>query len=166
MVLSMGLVLAIIGVIMLLTWRPNPDPVREVDIGQALAAAQADASFEPLVPALQDLRATSARWQVTEASEGVRVWHVGYVTPDEEYLQVSQAEIAGPNYISEQTLDGVAVETVTVDGTDWQIYEAPNRISVVSTADGVTTIVGGSGSVDSVLTAAGSLIPGGLTTGE
>lgn len=166
MVLSMGLVLAIIGVIMALTWTPNPDPVREVDIGQALAAAQADAGFAPLVPALEGLRATSARWQVTEASEGERVWHVGYVTPDDQYLQVSQAQIDNPNYISEQTLEGVAGATVTVDGTDWQIYEAPNRTSVVSTADGVTTIVTGSGTVDALLTAAGSLIPGGVDSGE
>lgn len=162
----MGLVLAIIGVIMLLTWTPNPDPVREVDIGQALVAAQADAGFAPLVPAMADLRPTSARWQVTDASDGVRVWHVGYVTPAGEYLQVTQAQIADPNYIAEQTLEGVVGETVTVDGTDWQIYEAPNRTSVVSTDAGVTTIVGGSGTVDSVLTAAGSLIPGDLAFGE
>ena len=60
----------------------------------------------------------------------------------------------------------MAGATVTVDGTDWQIYEAPNRTSVVSTADGVTTIVTGSGTVDALLTAAGSLIPGGVDSGE
>jgi hypothetical protein len=46
---------------------------------------------------------------------------------------------------------------VDVDGTAWQIYQSPGRVSVVSTTDGVTTIVGGSSTVEAVLTAAGSL---------
>ena len=31
MVLSLAIVLGVIGAIMLVTWRPTPDPVREID---------------------------------------------------------------------------------------------------------------------------------------
>lgn len=157
MVLSMGLVLLIIGVIMVLTVRTQPDPVREVSITQALVTARAAAEFEPLVPGLADLRPTSARWQFTHSSGAARVWHVGFVTPDEEYLQVTQARSDDPEYIAEQTLDGTPGEMVDLDGVAWQVYQSPGRVSVVSTTDGVTTIVGGSGTLESVLTAAGSL---------
>lgn len=160
MIRSMVVVLAVVAAILLVTWRPKPDPVRVVDITPVLVAAQSAAQFSVEVPALADLRLTSARWEPTPASDSVPVWHLGYVTPEEEYLQVSQAAVSGEDFISEQTAQGKPGELVTIDGVEWRVFTAPERMSVVRTEDGVTTVVSGTDALEQVMTAAGSLSAG------
>ena len=160
MIRSMVVVLAVVVAILLVTWRPKPDPVRVVDITPALVAARSAAPFTIETPALVDLRPTSARWEPTPASDSTPVWHLGYVTPQEEYLQVSQAMVSGDDFIAEQTAQGVAGETVMISGVEWRVYSSPDRISVVRTLDGVTTVVSGTDVLEQIMTAAGSLRAG------
>lgn len=157
MLRSMLVVLAVVAAILIVTWRPKPDPVRTVDITQALVAAQSSADFAIRVPSMPDLRATSARWEPTDASDGELVWHLGYVTPSDEYLQVSQSRSSSETFVSEQTGGGVVGESVVINGQDWQVFTAPERSSVVRISDEVTTVVSGTESLDQVMTAAGSL---------
>lgn len=160
MIRSMVVVLAVVGAILLVTWRPAPDPVRVVDITPALVAASSNAEFTVEIAALPDLRPTSARWEPTAASGAIPVWHVGYVTPTEEYLQVSQSAASDTAFIAEQTAQGDPGEWVVIDGAEWQVYTAPERVSVVRIEGGVTTIVSGTDPLPQVMTAAGSLRPG------
>ena len=160
MLRSMFVVLAVVAAILIVTWRPKPDPVRVVDIAPALAAAQAAADFTIEVPAVADLRPTSARWEPTVASDQAPVWHLGYVTPSEEYLQVVQSQVTDDAFVQEQTSGGEPGENVTIAGDDWRVYTAPERVSVVRIEDGVTTIVSGTDALDQVMTAAGSLRAG------
>lgn len=157
MIRSMVVVLAVVAAILIVTWRPKPDPVRTVDITQALVTARSSADFAVEVPTLPDLRATSVRWEPTEGSEGVLVWHLGYVTASDEYLQVSQSRAAGDAFLAEQTGGGEPGETVTIAGERWQVFTAPERTSVVRIDDGVTTVVSGTDPLDQVKTAAGTL---------
>ena len=99
MVLSLAIVLGVIGAIMLVTWRPTPDPVREIDPIPLLAFANSQADFPVLVPQIAGLRATSARWEPTKYSQNDPVWHVGYVTAEEEYLEITQSAASNEEYV-------------------------------------------------------------------
>ena len=160
MIRSMVVVLAVVAAILIVTWRPKPDPVRTVDITQALVTARSSADFTVEVPSLPDLRATSVRWEPTEDSGEKWVWHLGYVTPSDEYLQVSQSRAVGDAFLAEQTAGGRPGESVMIAGEQWQVFTAPERTSVVRIDDGVTTIVSGTDPLDQVMTVAGTLRAG------
>lgn len=155
----MVVVLAVVAAILLVTWRPKPDPVRVVDITQALVSAQSTADFTVEIPAIVDLRLTSARWEPTPASGSTPVWHLGYVTPADEYLQVTQSRASDSAFVAEQTARGEPGEMVSIAGDDWRVFTSPDRVSVVRIEDGVTTVVSGTDVLDQIMTAAGSLRP-------
>lgn len=161
MVRSMGIVLALVFVIVLVQWRPTPDPVRVIDVAPVVAAASAAAVFPVAAPAglPEGWRATSARWEATEASDGLPVLHIGYVTPSEQYAQVAQSRAAGLAYLSEQTAQGVVDGEAVIADVTWQRYRGKDRTSLVLTANGVTTIVSGSAPIEELGILAASLRP-------
>lgn len=92
MVWSMVVVLAVVGVILIIAWRPDPNPIRSVDPLPTIALSAAQADFELLAPAglSEEWIATSARWEPTNASQGQPFLHIGYVTPSGGYAQVTE----------------------------------------------------------------------------
>ncbi len=111
MVRSMVVVLAVVGAILLVTWRPQPDPIREVPRATCLLWR----AVRPTSPSSSSIphggAVTSVRWESTEESDGELVWHVGYVTPEEQYLQLSQSLADSASYLAEQTSDGQVLRT-------------------------------------------------------
>ena len=161
MVRSMGLVLALIAVILLVTLRPQPDAVKVVDPTQVLIAAKALAPFAVEIPeGLAGYQVTSARWQETSASDGDLVLHLGYVTPGTEYVQFSQSAAGNLKFIDEQTSGGIATDQVTLAGQTWQHYESPERRSLVRTVNGVTTVISGTTTQGELERVASSLTAG------
>ncbi|MCH9815176.1 MAG: DUF4245 domain-containing protein [Actinomycetia bacterium] len=110
-VISMGLILAVIAVLMLITWRPQPDPVRAVNPFPVANLADRDGSFKVLMPDLDESwRATSARLEPTLQSADKSVWYNGWVSPDEEFFAVAQSSATHTAFVNEQTGQGVVVE--------------------------------------------------------
>jgi hypothetical protein len=159
MVRSMAVVLAVVAAILLVTWRPSPDPVREIDIGPMLSVAASQAEYPIEVPTISGLRPTSVRWEPTIESEGAMVWHVGYVTEMDEYLQITQSTATNPEYLIAQTSGGDVTDVITINGVEWQYFTAPKGNSLLSFANGVTTIIHGTGSASELERAAESLQP-------
>ena len=161
MVRSMAVVLALVFVIVLLAWRPTPDAVTVIDPGPALASAQQQADFTVAVPSglPADWRPTSARWEPSPESGDLPVLHIGYVTPTDQYGQVSQTRAATERYLIEQTSGGVPTGTREVAGSVWQEWQADDRRSLVLIDSGVTTIVSGTGDWSEIEFLAGSLVP-------
>lgn len=168
MIRSMLVVLAVVGAILLVTWRPQPDPIREVSLEPLVSFASSQAGY-PVFVIDTEGRPTSVRWESTEGSEGEMVWHVGYVTPDEQYLQLSQSRADSDTYIEEQTVDGIRlndyaelpalVQELTAEG--WVPFEngkVDPRRSLVRTNDGSTTILSGTGPWSDLGDAARSLV--------
>lgn len=168
MVRSMLVVLAVVGAILLVTWRPQPDPIREVSLEPLVSFASSQAGF-PVVVVDIAAQPTSVRWESTEGSDGELVWHVGYVTSDEQYLQLSQSLADSETYIAEQTDEGVRlsdyaelpalVQDLTADG--WVPFENERvdaRRSLVRTNDGSTTILSGTGAWSDLGDGARSLV--------
>ena len=157
---SLIVVLAVVAAILLVTWRPQPDAVKVVDVEPFVSAVGTQADFGAVrLPAeLTGYRPTSARWEPTSESDGLPVWFVGYVMPNEQYLQVSQSRAASVDYLREQTAGGALTGSVDIDGVTWQRYETPDRRSLVL-ADDATTVVSGTASWDDLLGVVRQLAP-------
>lgn len=167
MLRSMAVVLGVVGVILLITWRPQPDPIREVSIEPVAAVAAAQADFPVfIVDEPHAGTVTSVRWESTPQSDGELVWHVGYVTADEEYLQLSQSLASSAAYLGEQTTDGepmtdfadlpASVQGLTGEG--WIPWQTPDRRSLVRDNEGSTTILTGTASWSDLADAASHLV--------
>ena len=161
MVRSMLVVLAFVVVLLLVTWRPHPEAVMEVDVSPVVSLASTQAEFAVEVPTglPERWRPTSARWEPTEKSLSDPVLHLGYVTPADGYAQVSQSSNAAASYLAEQTDNGIEVGTQSVGDVTWQRWENGDRYSLVRVADGTTTIVSGTAAWDELIALASSLRP-------
>lgn len=157
MVRSLAVVFAAVGVVLFLSYRSSPDPVREVDITSPLTVATLSAPYPVLVPtAIDGYRLTSARWQREEPP----VWHLGYVTPDTTYVQVEQSATTKLKFL-EQELTGTRPEpAVEINGSAWILHAGASQNALVRTIDGVTTAVSGTAPVAELTAVAASLTPG------
>ena len=161
MILSMAVVLALVFVIVLLAWRPTPEVVNVIDPAPAISQAAAQADFPLVVPGglSDDWRPTSARWEPSPESGSDPVLHIGYVTPTDQYGQVSLSRAATERYLGEQTSGGRPIDTREVAGDVWQRWEADDRRSLVLIDGGVTTIVSGTGEWSEIEGLAATLEP-------
>lgn len=159
MVRSMLLVLAVVGAIFLVTWRPDPDPVRVVDIDPLVIVASSQADYSIVVPDLPGLRPTSVRWEPTDESSDIPVWHVGYVTEADQYLEITQSTANDPLFLEKETGNGEIVGLIEISGQQWQYFVAESGDSLVGIVAGVTTIVQGTGTESELTQAVQSLTP-------
>lgn len=159
MVRSMAVVLAVVGALLLVTWRPDPDPVRVVDINPLVIVATAQADYPIVVPTLPGLRPTSVRWEPTEESGEIAVWHVGYVTEGDQYLEITQSTASDPLFLERETGNGEISGLIDIDGQQWQYFTADTGNSLVGLLGGVTTIIQGTGTESELTQAVRSLTP-------
>lgn len=161
MVRSMAVVLALVFVIVLLAWRPLPEEVKTIDPGPAIGMAVAQADFPIVAPAslADEWRPTSARWESTTESGDSLVLHIGYVSPSDEYAQMSVSRSSTERYLREQTSGGAPTGTRDIGGVVWQEWESDDRRSLVLTDGDVTTLVSGTGDWAEIETLAAALQP-------
>jgi len=161
MVRSMAVVLVIVFLIVLLAWRPEPEAVKVVETAPTVALAARAAEHPVTAPAglPEGWRPTSVRWEPTEESRPERVLHIGYVTPADEYAQVSVAPVVAEAYLDEQTADGVPTGTQAVGEVTWERRETDDRRSLVLVDDEVATVVSGSAEWSELVALAGALEP-------
>lgn len=151
MVRSLALVLAVVGVVALITVRGSTEPVRSVSYGTELAAARSAAPYDVVAPVgLDDFRATSVRYRVVD---GATVWHLGFLTPAGAYAGVDQTDVPAPTYlddfVAELTEGGVAAGETAIDGDTWQRYDGGGSSSdeqvrgLLRSDDDVSVLVSG-----------------------
>ena len=157
MVLSLAIVLGVIGAIMLVTWRPTPDPVREIDPLPLLEFANSQADFPVLVPQIAGLRATSARWEPTKYSQNDPVWHVGYVTAEEEYLEITQSAASNEEYLINEIAGITAEGEKSIAGQDWLVFDGSDSRAFVHVTPDSTTVLSGTVSAAELEAAVASL---------
>lgn len=145
MVRSLVVVLAFVAIILVITLRPQPDPVKRVEVNPILTVARAQAGFPVYVAGAgtSEYVPTSVRWEPTEATAPDPVWHIGYVTPEEEYVEISESASASERFIPERTGKGAPLDPVVIDGVTWQRFESEQRRSLVRVEPSLTTVVAG-----------------------
>lgn len=143
LVLSMAVVGVFVAFLFAVVWRPSPDPVRTVDPTFQLQAARAQADYPVLAPEglSSDWRATSARFEAQ--GEDATSWFLGYVTPDGDYVALTQTDAEAQPFIEEQTLQGTPDGERSIDGQVWQQYVSADQRSLVLRQADVTTVVTG-----------------------
>ncbi len=145
---SMAVICAFAGVIYLFVPHDeNADPLQPVDYRVELVTAQRAAPYPVLAPEglPEDWRPTS----VSYSRQNDDSWHLGYLTPEREYVAVEQSTAPAGKYIvkvSHEARDTGEVQQVA--GRPWQRWEGPKYDALVLREDGVTTVVTGTASFE------------------
>jgi Protein of unknown function (DUF4245) len=145
LVRSLLVVLVLVFVVVALTVRPHPaSEVRRFDYSGVLVQARDLAPYDVLAPfGLPDTWVpTSAR----TAREGAAVtWHVGFVTPGDDYAGLEQSDGAPASFVAQLADRGVDAGTVEIGGATWRRVQGgdPEPRALVLRGDRVTTAVAG-----------------------
>lgn len=150
---SMVVLLAVIGVIAFYQAVLTDDaarPNQTVDYAPAVEAARRDAGYPVAAPArLPDgWRATNVRYTPGESW----AWHLGVLTPEEEYVGLEQARIGPESLVSEVADETEPDGTTEIDGVAWRVRRDEDRgeTTLVRHLRGVTTVVTGSASQETL----------------
>ncbi len=148
MVRSLLVVLVLVFVVVALNARPEPDQkVRRFDYTAVLAQARDQAPYDVLAPVglPRAWRATSAR--TGRAGDAV-TWHVGFVTPADDYAALEQSDGDPEGFLDHVVGAADAAGTVQIGDASWRRLEGGEheRRALVLDAEPVTTVVAGSAS--------------------
>ena len=120
LILSMLATLGVVLLIVLGVPRDDSNRIQQVDYQQIAQEAQPAVSQQLIAPAIpSDWWSNAAR---LESSFGVDTWYIGFVTPDNQYIGLSQAFEANPSWEA-LTLQGNWLETeVEIAGKTWEVW--------------------------------------------
>ena len=152
MVLSFLVVGAVIATIMILAYRPAPPRIKAIDYGPALNSARATGAFPVAAPVSVPAgwQATSVRYVPSALDPKIATWHLGFITPTEQYAAVDQSNGSDPKFVKDATAQGRKAGIQQIGDTTWTQYEAAsggNR-SLGSKTGPITTVVTGTLSYD------------------
>ncbi|MCC9194190.1 DUF4245 domain-containing protein [Arthrobacter sp. zg-Y916] len=150
MLIATGITLAIVLIPVLLNPYQKP-PVRDVDVQAIAGEAAGDAGYDPLAPGLPEgWTANYARWD-SGVNSGVPAWEVGYLTPDTEFIRLTQTAEANPTWISQTTRDSLVAGERTAGGAVWQLRDSANgEAHLVTEVEGMTVILSSEADLASV----------------
>jgi hypothetical protein len=159
MLRSLAVVGGFVAVLMLITLRQTPDQDRSVDPDPVVAAAVEVAPFPASVPpATPDgWRPTSAR--VTPPESDPFSWYVGYITPEDRFVAVTESDGSRESFLGEIGVEGEAEGASLVAGTPWQRLDDPDGLhrALVREQNDVITVVTGTASYEVLEDVAASL---------
>ena len=149
MLRSLGLVVAAVAVLMLITLRPQGDAVRTVDYRSVLQEARLGAPY-----ALADPVGLPAGWRPTSVyfdppvrtgAAGVTDWHIGFVTPSDRYAAVEQTSGPAARMLGQVLDDPAPAPTAAAGASGWQRWtdRASDRRALVRTTGAVTVVIDG-----------------------
>ncbi|MFW6694842.1 DUF4245 domain-containing protein [Streptomyces sp. MAR4 CNX-425] len=118
-----------------------------VSFTQELGQVRRVAPFPVVAPVglPDDWRANSVDYRST--GDHGTTWHLGFVTPDDEYVAVEQGSKNSAAFVRKVTHEARPTgESRRVAGEEWARYEGESYDALVREGDGVTTVVTGTGS--------------------
>jgi hypothetical protein len=162
MVRSLAVVLVLVLAVLALTVRPHAkSTVHRIDYTEALAQARDRASYDVLAPTglPRAWRATSAR---TGRDGSSVTWHLGLVTPYNDYAAVEQSDGDPERFVASFAEKGKRAGRVEIGGAEWRRVDGgdPERHALVLEGEAATTVVAGGASWSELRTLAASLHAG------
>lgn len=149
MVRSLGVVLAVVAVTVLITLRTPGQVVRPIDYSGTLAQVRGAAPYAALAP-----QGLPTQWRPTSVSydppqttglAGVAHWHLGFISPSNQYVGLEEWNGDLRALLVEQ-LDGPQqAGTSVVDGVTWTRWTSVDgaRRALTRQQDGAAVIVHG-----------------------
>ncbi|WP_347110325.1 DUF4245 domain-containing protein [Paenarthrobacter sp. S56] len=142
----------------------NPAPKGEnfrppVDVAGIARNAADVAGFTPVTPDTGDtFKPNYARWE-TGTGTGVPTWEVGYLTPKEAFIGLTQTRQANPTWILQQTGNLPVTGTRNAGGQDWELRDSgKDKRSMTLQYKGTTIILSGTASIDEFATLAAAVV--------
>lgn len=129
LVLALVATLGIVLVTVLVVPRDDSNRIKPIDYLAAAVAAEESSKLNIAAPANlpEGWWANQAKWSET-AADGVKVWKVGFVGPENQYVGVTQAFDVNPTWVALQ-LTGFEKYVYTYGGDeDWQFYQPGKNI--------------------------------------
>ena len=125
----------------------NPAPkatIRNVDVAAVAVQAAGDAGYAPLAPNLPEGWSSNyARWEANNSS-AVPVWEVGYLTPNFDFIRLSETNAGNPTWIAQTSGDSVVAGERSAGGQTWQLRDSANgEASMVLELNGLTVVLTG-----------------------
>ncbi|MEP7034303.1 MAG: DUF4245 domain-containing protein [Actinomycetota bacterium] len=163
MVISMVLIIAAVLAWIALVPRVSGISQPAVDVSAVAMQVRQDTSWtisEPQLPA--GWKATSVRF--APAADGLRTWHVGYLSPEGNYVSLEQTRGATDLWVSAQTSAGKGQGSVSAAGRTWQKLSSGTTVqrSLVSRGSGpgdLTTVLSGTAPYAQLAQVAATLQP-------
>lgn len=163
--LAMGACLLLVLAIYVITPRSNKEVLPTVDYGSQLWAMRNDAPYTVYSP--ENL---GPRWRPTSSrltgldSGGQKpvAWHLGFVTPSDEYAALEQSNEKASEYVPRMTNSSKPIGTQQVNGVTWTKYHRKDKKanSLARTLPGgVSLVVTGTASYAELAILAASLKP-------
>lgn len=129
LVLALVATLGIVLVTVLVVPRDDSNRIKPIDYLAAAVAAEDSSKLNIAAPAIlpEGWWANQAKWSET-AADGVKVWKVGFVGPENQYVGVTQAFDVNPTWVALQ-LTGFEKYVYTYGGDEgWQFYQPGKNI--------------------------------------
>lgn len=162
--LAIAACLLIVAAIWAITPRGTKEVLPTVDYGSQLWAMSKDAPYTVHAP--QGLapgwRPTSSRLHGLEGGGQPVAWHLGFVTPADEYAALEQSNEPAAKYVPRMTNSKNAIGTQQIAGATWtKYYRKDKKASSLARTlpDGVSLVVTGTASFEELAVLAGSLRP-------
>ena len=160
MVFSLGAVFAFVAILLLVTLRHSPDPIKVVDPTSVKQGIASNAPYQASVAGqVAGWRVTSAR--VSAPGDDPFAWKIGYFTTAGNYAAAGQSNASVKTYERDEQVNGASAGSVNIKGQKWtQLQRADGkRRWLVRTDRGVTTLIVGTGGFDELEKLAKTLVP-------
>lgn len=159
---SLGLVLAVVGVVFLLAQpqRGASRRVRTVDFGADVRAVVGSAPYPVVAPTglPTGWRATSSRASIPELPGGPVGLHVGFVTPAGRYAALEESNAPPEGFLVSLLSQGPTEGTVDIAGQPWERRrDRDGQPALRRTVGGATVVLVGTAGLGELGTLAGSL---------
>ena len=145
MVRSLGVVLGVVLVVVLITIRTHGQAVRVVDYSSTLTEARRVAPFTVLAPErlAEEWKATSGDYSPAQVTgrTGVVLWHLGFVTPHDQYAGLEQTNDTLRDVVQAQVVGAVPDGTSTINGVTWQRWSNSGGRRAISVVLGKASVV-------------------------
>lgn len=160
----MGAVILAVGVILIISWRPQKESLPTVDYQAAVANATAQQIWPVMIPSIvpDGYKPTSARFEPESyGSPGEVRWYVGFQTANNEFVSLWQTDGPTKKVVAAASNNATCDQVTVISGTTWNKCEVqePLTRTIYKTEGEVTTIVSGTVSWDELTAFATSLIP-------
>jgi hypothetical protein len=124
LVYSLLATLGVVLIVVLIVPRNDPGvvgkPVDWHSIASQGQGAEADPLLSPDLPAHWKANAAQLR---TGASDGIDIWHIGFITPSQQYVGLDQGFHANDTWVATQLESVRATGSTTIGGVTWVVYD-------------------------------------------
>jgi hypothetical protein len=162
--LAMAACLLLVAAIYLITPRSDKEVLPTIDYRGQLWAMRNDAPYTVYAPEglPPTWRPTSSRLHGLDGGGGPVAWHLGFVTPSDQYAALEQSNEKAADYVPRMTNNKKPVGTQQVNGVTWTKYHRKDKKanSLARTLpNGVSLVVTGTASYEELAVLAASLKP-------